>query len=53
MSALEMNPSLLCKHFGDDALIIAMTPAWEDDSDFDVTGISAFGFHSRHNLELY
>lgn len=50
--ALKMNPTPHGEHFGNDAVTIAMTPACEDDTDWDVTGISAFGFHSGHYLEL-
>lgn len=43
-----------CDDFGDDAVALVMSPAREeDDTDLDITGISAFGFHSCLALELY
>lgn len=46
-----MNAALHCKQFENDAVTFAMTPACQNDTDFDITGISAFGFYC-HNLDL-
>lgn len=48
-----MNTTPHCDDFGDDAVALVMSPAREDDTDLDITGISAFGFHSCHFLELF
>lgn len=49
---LEMNPTTHCDNFENELVTIVMTPACEDETDLDMTGISAFGFHSRYYLEL-
>lgn len=50
--ALEMNPTTHCDNFENEPVTFAMNPASEDDTDLDITGISAFGFHSCYYLEL-